>query len=91
MVACYPIGMNKTMMSATALSILLFACGGNKKTVEVAEPVVAETCCCKWTPITSEDAKAKYAVDNRMECSSKQGECIDESQCTASVTETPAP
>jgi hypothetical protein len=33
--------------------------------------------------VVSDDAKAKYATDNRMECSGKQGECVDETQCNA--------
>jgi hypothetical protein len=70
---------------------LVFACGGAKKTTEVAEPVVAETCCCKWTPLVTEDAKAKFAIENRMECSGKQGECIEETMCSAPPADPAAP
>jgi hypothetical protein len=31
--------------------------------------------------LTSEDGKPVYEVGNRMECSSKQGTCVDDVQC----------
>jgi hypothetical protein len=68
-----------------AMMMLAFACGSTPKkaTVNATDDVAAESCCCKWTPVVSDDAKAKYATDNRMECSGKQGECVDETQCNA--------
>jgi hypothetical protein len=44
---------------------------------------VADTCCCKTTPITSENGLPIYqAGQNRMECSTSQGTCVDDVQCT---------
>lgn len=42
---------------------------------------VPETCCCKHNPLTAEDGKPVYEQGGRMECSSKQGECVDDVQC----------
>ena len=46
---------------------------------------VPENCCCKSNPATSEDGKPAYEMANRMECSTKQGECVDDVQCNASA------
>jgi len=65
---------------------LLAACGGTKAKPE--SPLVNEgsavpdNCCCKSSPITSADGLPIYERGtNRMECSSKQGTCVDEVQC----------
>lgn len=74
------------MRIVLALSFVLAACGGSGKKTAVQEgpetDVASETCCCKSNPLTSEDGKPVYEIGNRMECSSKQGECVDEVQCT---------
>jgi len=61
------------------------ACSGPKAKPEsplVKEgSAVAETCCCKHTPIGAEDAKAQYEDIGRMDCSSKKGDCVDAVQC----------
>lgn len=44
----------------------------------------SETCCCKSTPMASDDGQPKYEMGNRMECSSKQGECVPDVQCQQS-------
>ena len=68
---------------------LAAACGGSSKKPEGAivnegSSAAPEDCCCKWSPLTSEDGQPVYeAGTNRMECGSKQGECVDEVQCTA--------
>ena len=67
-----------------AVSLVLAACSGSpKKTVaqDTAADTAAESCCCKSNPQTSEDGKPVYEVGNRMECSTKQGECVDDVQC----------
>jgi len=75
---------------ALALATTAFACGGSKKTGPagggsgVGSDVAAETCCCKSNPMTSEDGSPVFENGNRMECSTKQGECVDEVQCQAS-------
>ena len=75
-----------SLPSALALAALLAACGGTKAKPEsplVHEgPAVTDGCCCKTTPITSVDGAPLYERGaNRMECSSKQGPCVDEVQC----------
>ena len=79
-------------MKTLALLLLVAACGGGSSNANnaVTKPVdptdtAAETCCCKSIPMTSEDAKPAYETGNRMECSSKQGECVDEVQCQGSA------
>jgi len=71
-----------------ATIILAAACGGpqaKKESAVVDEGSgVPATCCCKTTPMTSEDAKPVYAMANRMECSTQQGECVDDVQCNGS-------
>jgi hypothetical protein len=70
----------------------LAACSGPKAKPE--SPLVnegsnarPESCCCKTFPLTSEDGKPAYEPDNRMECSTKQGECVDDVQCQKQTTE----
>jgi hypothetical protein len=73
----------------TLLVSLLFviACGGTTKKPEgsmVQEGSdVTPDCCCKTTPLTSEDGKPVYGTQNRMECSTAKGECVPEVQCQA--------
>jgi hypothetical protein len=80
----------------TLLVSLLFvlACGGPTKKPEgsmVQEGSdVPQECCCKTTPLTSEDGKPVYAQQNRMECSTKQGECVPEVQCQAQTPVEPS-
>ncbi len=71
-------------MRTLVLIAFLAACGSKKPTgvqTPVEQDNAAETCCCKSTPIASEDAKPVYETGNRIECSSKQGDCVDEVQC----------
>jgi hypothetical protein len=54
---------------------------------EVDNPTGSDTpdaCCCKSTPMTSEDGKPIFERINRMECSTKQGECVFDVQCGGS-------
>jgi hypothetical protein len=52
---------------------------------------VADNCCCKSTPIASVDGNPLYEPNlNRMECSTKQGSCVDEVQCAGKAQE-PSP
>ncbi len=83
------------MRTLLASLVFIVACGGGSSksssgtTNNVQAPVdpadtAAETCCCKSNPMTSEDGQPVYENGNRMECSSKQGECVDDVQCTQS-------
>ena len=73
------------MKYALATALALAACGGPKPIRE--SPIVnegsdvPETCCCKVTPITSDDGKPRYDMTPRMECSSRQGDCVLDVQC----------
>lgn len=77
------------MRNLIALAFVLAACGGPKKKPEGAivnegSGNTPDTCCCKSNPLTSEDGKPVYEIGNRMECSTKQGECVDDVQCNKS-------
>lgn len=67
--------------------VVAAACGGSTKKPEGAivneGSATPDTCCCKWTPLTSEDGNPTFEVGNRMECSSRQGTCVDDVQCNA--------
>jgi hypothetical protein len=74
------------MKQLAALALLVAAaCGGPKKspstTIVPEGPAVSDNCCCKSSPATSEDGKPVYGMSGRMECSTKQGECVDDVQC----------
>jgi hypothetical protein len=78
--------------SLTAMTILTaYACGGAKKGGPagggegVGSETAGETCCCKSTPMTSEDGQPVYENGNPMECSSKQGSCVDAAQCAGAA------
>lgn len=43
------------------------------------------TCCCKTIPVTAEkEIVPSYQMVGRMECSTSNGECVDDVQCNAS-------
>jgi hypothetical protein len=53
---------------------------------------VPETCCCKSTPMTSVDGLPVYERGaNRMECSTRQGTCVDDVQCEGQAQDLPDP
>lgn len=77
---CY----DRAMKLAFAMLLAITACGGPHAKPEgaiVPNSEVPETCCCKSSPIAAEDAKPLYETLNRIECSTKQGECVGEVQC----------
>jgi hypothetical protein len=73
------------MKLVLAMMLVLAACGGPAPKPE--SPIVnegsdtAEDCCCKSNPLTSNDGLPVYEMENRMECSAKQGECVPDVQC----------
>ena len=75
----------RILAASFALMVAVIACGSSPKKTPVGategSDSASETCCCKHTPISSDDAKPVYEVGNRMECSSKQGECVPDVQC----------
>lgn len=80
------------MRILAAVLLVAAACGG--KPVKKESPLVNEgsdtpqTCCCKSTPMTSEDAQPVYNMQNRMECSTNKGECVDDVQCNGTQNAT---
>ena|ERR1700733_13992110 len=74
-------------MRILAVTILLAAaCGGPKAKSESS--MVNEgsdlppTCCCKTIPASAEkEIVPVFVMEGRMECSTKQGECVDDIQC----------
>ena len=74
----------RTLMAIT-LVLVTAACGTPaKKPVTGAtegSDVAGDTCCCKSNPMSAEDGKPVYEIGNRMECSTKQGECVPDVQC----------
>jgi hypothetical protein len=71
---------------AVAGTVAAVACGGIQPKRE--SPIVnegsdnTESCCCKSHPLSSEDGKPVYQPTPRMECSTEQGECVPNVQCT---------
>jgi hypothetical protein len=72
------------MKLVLAAALGLAACGPPPKP---ESPIVnegsdtPESCCCKSTPMSSEDGKPVYEMAVRMECSARQGECVPDVQC----------
>ena len=74
------------MRILAGLIVMAAACGGPQAMKESAivneGSDVAPNCCCKTIPKTAEkEIVPVYAMDGRMECSTKQGECVDDVQC----------
>lgn len=73
------------MRTLLAVTLFVFACGGTKAKKE--SPIVSEgsdspSCCCKTVPRTAErEIIPTYAVKQRMECSTENGDCVDNVQC----------
>jgi hypothetical protein len=83
---CYDRRM-RILIASLAMMLFAAACGPAPKpegpVVKEGAPV-ADTCCCKTTPVTSVDGQPVYeAGANRMECSTSQGTCVDDVQCTS--------
>ena len=80
---------------ALGLVIVTAACSGPKakpsSTIVNEGSDTSESCCCKSNPLTSEDGKPVFEQANRMECSSKQGECVGEVQCQPQAPTEPTP
>lgn len=81
------------MRTLIAVTVFVLACGGPKQKKEssiVDEGATTPTCCCKTLPTTAEkEITPVYSQENRMECSAKKGDCVDDVQCNAATpTET---
>lgn len=73
------------MRKLIALTLFATACGGTqpkKESAIVPEGDSPSTCCCKTVPSTAEkEIVPSYTMMARMECSSANGECVDDVQC----------
>jgi hypothetical protein len=74
------------MRYLAALAVLVIACGGPKAKKEtLVNDDTPSNCCCKTVPTTAEkEITPVYAQQNRMECSTNQGECVADVQCNGS-------
>jgi hypothetical protein len=74
------------MKLVLAVTVALAACGGIQPKRE--SPLVnegsdnTESCCCKSSPLSSDDAKPLYQPTPRLECSTIPGVCVPNVQCT---------
>jgi hypothetical protein len=72
----------------------IIACGAppKKDTGIVKEGSdTAPTCCCKTIPLTDDkEIVPQYAMSARMECSTSNGDCVDDVQCNGSHSGTTA-
>jgi len=51
---------------------------------------VPPTCCCKTFPVTAEkELVPVYAIEGRMDCSTKNGDCVDDVQCNGVINPKP--
>jgi hypothetical protein len=69
-----------------SLVVAIAACSAPPKKTAADMPTGSDTsekCCCKSTPITAD--KPIYESINRMDCSTKQGDCVSDVQCTANT------
>jgi hypothetical protein len=69
-----------------SLVVAIAACSAPPKKTAADLPTGSDTgekCCCKSTPITADDAKPLFESINRMDCSTKQGDCVSDVQCSA--------
>jgi len=77
------------MRILAASLVLAAACSGPQKKGDGAlvneGSDVPATCCCKTIPVTAEkEITPVYGMEGRMECSTKNGECVDDVQCNGS-------
>jgi hypothetical protein len=70
-----------------ATTVFAIACSGGapkKESSIVNDKEMAPTCCCKTLPqVAEKDIVPNYNMQGRMECSSANGECVDDIQCNA--------
>ena len=74
-----------SMRMFVTLTFIVAACSGPQSkpesTIVDEGTIVADTCCCKLTPLASSDGRPVYEDGKRMECSVKQGTCLAAAQC----------
>lgn len=69
------------------MTVFAIACGtgpAKKESSIVNDKEMAPTCCCKTMPqVAEKDIQPVYTMSGRMECSTNNGECVDDVQCNA--------
>ncbi len=67
------------------MTVFVIACGSGpakKESSIVQDKEMSPTCCCKTIPQVGEkEIVPNYNMVGRMECSSSNGECVDDVQC----------
>ncbi|HEY0253134.1 MAG TPA: hypothetical protein VGC41_16485 [Kofleriaceae bacterium] len=84
----------RILAAAIFVTTVVIACGAPPKpesAIVKEGSDQAPTCCCKTIPVTDDkEITPQYAMGPRMECSTNNGECVDEVQCNgASPTQGP--
>jgi hypothetical protein len=76
---------------AASLALAAACSAPPKKKTDLAEGTdTPPTCCCKTIPVTAEkEIIPVYAMEGRMECSTKNGECVPDVQCNGSTATKP--
>jgi hypothetical protein len=79
------------ILIALVSTFVVAACSAPSKPIKQNDTGsdVPPECCCKSNPLTSEDGKPVYEKTNRMECSTKQGECVPDVQCKKDIPPVP--
>lgn len=67
------------------MTVFVIACSSGpakKESSIVQDKEMSPTCCCKTIPLVGEkEIIPNYSMVGRMECSSSNGECVDDVQC----------
>ncbi|GEM_PF-2447929 len=75
----------RIVLASLFVTTVVIACGSapKKESALVNEGSdTAPTCCCKTIPVTDDkEITPQYAMAVRMECSTSNGECVDDVQC----------
>ncbi len=82
----------RIVLASLFVTTVVIACGSapKKESSLVNEGSdTAPTCCCKTIPVTDDkEITPQYAMAPRMECSTANGECVDDVQCNAAKSDT---
>lgn len=75
----------RIVLASLIVTTVVIACGSapKKQSAIVSEGSdTAPTCCCKTIPVTDDkEITPLYAMAARMECSTANGDCVDDVQC----------
>ncbi|CAN5209352.1 hypothetical protein BH11MYX1_BH11MYX1_45910 [soil metagenome] len=75
----------RIVLASLFVTTVVIACGSSpkKESALVNEGSdMAPTCCCKTIPVTDDkEITPQYAMAPRIECSTSNGDCVDDVQC----------